>query len=110
MTATPPPGIQPPPPPLPPTQDQGIASLIPYKNGAALAAYYLGVFSLIPVVGFVLGAIAIIMGSVGLSRAGKNPQIRGKVHAWVGIVLGALVVVAHIAVVVLIVAGTSQRR
>jgi ABC-type Co2+ transport system permease subunit len=108
MTAIPPPGIQPPP-PLP-AQDQGIASLIPYKNGAALAAYYLGVFSLIPVIGFVLGVIALIMGLVGLSRAGKNPQIRGKVHAWVGIILGGLVVLAHIAVVVLIIAGTSHRR
>src|SRR5947209_2589034 len=29
-------------------EDEGIATLIPYKNGKALAAYYVGVFSLIP--------------------------------------------------------------
>ena len=31
--------------------DGGMSTLIPYKNGKALAAYYCGVFSLIPCVG-----------------------------------------------------------
>src|SRR5262245_26603803 len=42
--------------------DDALSTLIPYKNGQALAAYYCGVFSLIPVIGVLLGPIAIILG------------------------------------------------
>src|ERR1700691_993745 len=55
------------PPPLPqpastPPPDNTIATIIPYRNAPALIAYYLGIFSLIPCVGFVLGIAALILG------------------------------------------------
>src|SRR5947209_7600200 len=49
--------------------DDGISTLIPYKNGKALAAYYCGVFSLILCVAPILGVIAFIFGLQGLRFA-----------------------------------------
>src|SRR5262245_25106840 len=37
-----------------------VSGIIPYKNPPALIGYYLGVFSLIPCVGFLLGIAAIV--------------------------------------------------
>jgi hypothetical protein len=80
--------------------DGGISSLIPYKNGKALAAYYCGVFALIPCVGLILGPVALIFGILGVRFAKENPEARGMGHAIAGIVLGSLVLVAHLAVIV----------
>lgn len=61
--------------------------LIPYKNGKALAAYYCGVFSLIPVFGCVLSVIAVVLGVMGIMYANQHPAAKGKAHAITGIVL-----------------------
>ncbi|MEZ6183413.1 MAG: hypothetical protein R3F62_00190 [Planctomycetota bacterium] len=76
----------------PPPQGEGDATggVIPYKNPAALIAYYLGLFSLIPCLGLLLAIPALILGIVGLRARAKNPAIKGSVHAWIGIVLGGL--------------------
>jgi len=93
-------GGPPPPPPAQPIEavpaepappaGEPLGGLIPYRNGPALAAYYLGVFSLIPLVGTFLGVAALVLGIVGLRKAARQPEVRGKVHAWVGIILGGL--------------------
>jgi hypothetical protein len=67
---------------------EGLAKVIPYKNKLALMAYYIGVFSFIPVACFILGPIAFILGIFGLIKALKNPKARGLGHAWAGIILG----------------------
>lgn len=83
--------------------------MIPYKNGMALASYYCGVFALIPCVGVLLGALALIFGFMGLSHARKHPESSGKAHAIVGIVLGSLVLLAHLSgVIFLVVMGASR--
>ena len=64
--------------------------VIPYKNPPALIAYYCGVFSLIPIIGIVVGIPGIILGFVGLRKKWANPPIKGAVHAWIGIILGGL--------------------
>jgi hypothetical protein len=61
---------------------------VPYRNGAALAAYYCGVFGLIPVLGFILGPIAFLLGIIGFIKARKNPKAHGTGHAIAGIILG----------------------
>src|SRR5580704_12064511 len=74
------------PPPLhaaSPQPDSAIATIIPYRNAPALVAYYLGVFSLIPCIGFVLGIAAFIFGIFGLRLARLHPEAKGKVHAWI---------------------------
>lgn len=70
--------------------DDAISTLIPYKNGRALAAYYFGVFSLIPCLGLLLGPIALVLGILGLRFVSANPTAKGTGHAIAGIVLGGL--------------------
>ncbi len=76
--------------------DDGMSTLIPYKNGKALAAYYCGVFALIPCAGLFLGPIALILGILGLKYVGEHPEAHGTGHAWAGIVLGSLVILGHL--------------
>jgi hypothetical protein len=92
---TPPPPAQPtaypPYPPAyqtPPPSSGGLDGLIPTKNPCALIAYYLGVFSLIPCVGLVLAIPALILGIKGLKFVRQYPEAKGKVHAWVGVIMG----------------------
>jgi hypothetical protein len=93
------------PPPLPqkPPSESGLNQIIPYRNGPALAAYYCGVFSLIPCLGLLLGIVAFVLGVVGLRKLRSQPACGGKVHAWVGIVLGGLCATANLAIIVLII-------
>lgn len=78
--------------------------LIPYKNPFALTAYYLGLFSLFPVVGLALAIPAFVFGIMGLRKRKLQPEIKGAVHAWIGIVMGGLMTLVWGAVTVLIVA------
>jgi len=93
-------GSSPPPPPVA-TGGSGIDVIIPYKNSAALTAYYLAVFSL--ACGALLGIPAFILGIVGLKAANANPNAHGKVHAWIGIILGGLMTLLSLAVLVFMV-------
>ena len=70
------------------TADNTLGGLIPTKNSNALIAYYLGVFSIIPCFGPLLGIAAFILGLKGLRFAKEHPEAKGKTHAWVGIVAG----------------------
>jgi len=86
-------------------KDDGIATLIPYRNPNALISYYCGVFALIPCVGLILGPVALVLGFLGLSYNKKHPTAGGVAHAIVGIVLGSLVLLGHAAVIILAFAG-----
>jgi len=68
----------------------GLERLIPSKNVPALVGYYLGVFSVIPGIGIFIGIPAFVLGILGLKRAKANPAVRGKAHAWTGIIMGGL--------------------
>ena len=81
------------PPPLAPASPApagGLNVVIPYRNPAALVAYYLAVFSIIPGIGIVLGITAFVLGIVGLRFRRRNPTAGGAVHSWIGIVAGGL--------------------
>jgi hypothetical protein len=77
----------------PPATTEGDATggVIPYKNPPALIAYYCGLFSLlacaIPIF-LPLPIVALVLGIKGLRKAKAEPHVRGKVHAWIGIVFG----------------------
>lgn len=77
------------PPPVPGNNDV-VSTMVPYKNVPALVAYYLAVFSLIPVLGIPLGIGAVIFGIVGLQKAANHPEAKGKVHAWIGVIGGTV--------------------
>ena len=64
--------------------------LIPTGNPAALIGYYLGVASLIPLVGVITGLPAIVLGAVGISKAKANSAAGGLGHAITAIVLGGI--------------------
>jgi hypothetical protein len=74
--------------PVVPPDDGAISTLIPYKNGPALAAYYLGVVALIPFLGLLAAPFAIGFGIVGIRAYYRDPRRKGIVHAWTGIALG----------------------
>jgi WD40 repeat protein len=69
---------------------EAVSTIIPYKNGRALAAYYLGVFSLIPCVGLLLGPAGLILGILGLRYVKAHPTAKGTGHAIAGIIMGGL--------------------
>lgn len=98
------------PPPIPAAPRDSTGGFIPTKNPNALTAYYLAVFSLIPVLGFVLGCIAVPLGIAGLKKYKKDPHIRGATHAWVGIIVGGGVVLLHLVLIGWIIYAAATRR
>ena len=79
--------------------------LIPYKNVPALVSYYLGIASLLPCIGFAFAIPALILGIMGLKKRKANPEVKGSVHAWIGIVLGGIFMLIWGAVIVFTVVG-----
>jgi hypothetical protein len=82
------------------TDDNTMGGLIPSRNPRALWAYYLGIFSLLPCIGIPLAVAAIILGISGLKYANLHPEVKGKVHAWVGVVLGILCLAVYALIIV----------
>ena len=64
----------------------GTGGLIPYKNVPALIGYYCGVFSIIPC--FLIGFAGLVLGILGLRKVARHPEVKGTVHAWIGILAG----------------------
>ena len=85
----------------PPPQNDPIANIVPYKNRMALISYYLGVFSIIPCLGVLLALASIPLGIMGLNFAKKHPDSKGTVHAWIGIIVGSVVLLGHAVVLIL---------
>ena len=72
------------------------------RNACALWAYYLGIGSLIC---GIAGIPAFITGILGVRYAKRNPQAKGAIHAWVGIILGGITTLLQLAVIVIIAAA-----
>jgi len=87
-----PPSPRPPVPPPPagytPAPASGFDALIPARNPQALAAYYIGLFSLIPILGLPMGIVALVLGIKGARYARAHAGVHGTTHAWVGIICG----------------------
>ena len=77
-------------PPVAVVSDETLGGLIPSKNGPALVAYYLGLFALVPFVGLLLGIPALVLGMKGLKKVRGAPEVKGKIHAGVGIITGGV--------------------
>ena len=89
-----------------PEEGDATGGIIPYKNGPALAAYYLGIFSLLPCIGLVLAIPAFILGIMGLKKRKENPAVKGSVHAWIGIIMGGIFTLVWGGAIVLMFVGT----
>ena len=92
-----------------PEEGDATGGIIPYKNGPALAAYYLGIFSLLPCIGLVLAIPAFILGIMGLKKRKENPAVKGSAHAWVGIIMGGIFTLVWGAAIVLMFFGVFTR-
>ena len=66
--------------PAPPSDP--IASIVPYKNPPALISYYLGLFSIFPVLGLFLGVAALVLGIKGAKNVREHPGSEGKSPCW----------------------------
>ena len=92
-------------------QGDATGGVIPYKNPCALTAYYLGIFScLFCLFGIPLGIVAVVLGIIGLRKRAANPAVKGSVHAWIGIVLGAISTPAAIFVIVMMIIALANQR
>ncbi|MEW4565730.1 DUF4190 domain-containing protein [Bremerella sp. JC770] len=87
------------------TSGDGTGGLIPYKNPAALAAYYLAIVGLFPVIGIFASIPAFVLGIMGLRKKAQNPAVKGSVHAWIGIILGGLATLVNLSCIGSIVFG-----
>ena len=90
--------------------DHTLGGLIPYRNASALIAYYLAVFSIIPLVGIFLGIAGFILGLKGVRFAKEHPQAKGKVHAWIGILVGGFFGFGYLLVAFIIVGSAILKR
>ncbi len=79
------------------------STIIPYKNVKALVAYYLGIFSMIPLLGLILTLPALILGFAGLAQARARPHTKGIIHCWVGIITAIISLSYHFIFIVFIV-------
>ncbi len=75
--------------------NDAIKMLVPIgRSGWAIAAGYMGLFSVLPFVGI----IAIILGIVAVKDIKKHPDKLGIGRAWFGIVMGAITFLAYSAI------------
>jgi hypothetical protein len=92
-----------------PQPDAPMSGMIPYRNPPALIGYYLGVFSLVPFLGLLLGPAALICGAVGFRKGLLHPSSKGKVHAWVAIILGAITSIGNWGLMILAIVASRSR-
>jgi hypothetical protein len=97
------------------TEGDSTGGVIPYKNPPALIAYYCGIFSLIACIPFLfpLPIVALVLGIKGLRKAKAEPHVKGTVHAWIGIVCGAIFgligIVSTVGAIAAIIAAMTQK-
>jgi len=85
-------GVVLPPPPKPQT-DESLKWVLPIgRSGLAIAAGYLGIFSIL----FFPAPIALVVGILALRDLKKNPTKGGIGRAWLGVIAGALGTIALI--------------
>ena len=82
--------------------DDATTFFIP-NNSWALWAYYLGLASLI--CGIFAGIPAFVAGVKGVQFAKKNPQAKGAIHAWFGILAGGVMFLLNVALLILIISS-----
>ena len=74
----------------------GFTRFVPPRNGRALIGYYFAIASLIPILGVVLGPIAVFNGVEGIRHARQFPEHGGGAHGIVAVTLGSLTTVANL--------------
>lgn len=89
--------------------DAVVATMIPYKNPAALIGYYTSIASLIPFLGHLAGPAAIILGVMGFRAVKREPTRKGTAHAWVAVILGSLTTLFYWGIVIVMIIGAMKK-
>lgn len=76
---------------------------------SAIAAGYLGLLAMFPLVGILFGFLGVIFGVLALKAISEDPELSGKGRAWFGIVSGGIFCLLWAVVLIAIVATESQR-
>lgn len=76
---------------------------------SAIAAGYLGLLAMFPIIGILFGFLGVIFGILALKAISEHPELSGKGRAWFGIIAGVLFCVLWIVLLATIVAAESQR-
>jgi hypothetical protein len=54
-----------------------------------------------------LGIASVILGFIGLQKHKQNPAVHGVAHAWIGIILGGVMVLINIAILLLLLTAAA---
>jgi hypothetical protein len=97
-----------------PVHDAMERALLPVgRPASAIAAGYLALFGVLPIIGLPFSALALICGIVALKKIKADPTLSGSGRAWFGIVLGGLMTLVSFGFLVLLVieamANSAQR-
>lgn len=76
---------------------------------SAIAAGYLGLLAMFPLVGILFGFLGVIFGILALKAISEDPELSGKGRAWFGIISGGICCLLWIGLLIAIVAAESQR-
>lgn len=76
---------------------------------SAIAAGYLGLLAMFPLIGILFGFLGVIFGILALKAIGKDPELSGKGRAWFGIIAGAIFCLLWIGLIGVIVADAAER-
>jgi len=87
----------------PATQGKRDKANVPRENSRAWVAYCLGVVSVIPPFGALVGIPALVLGISGLHLLRRNPEIDGRFHAWMGIILGGVFGLGYLMLIALVI-------
>lgn len=74
----------------------GFTRFVPLRNKRSLIGYYFAIASLIPILGVVLGPIAVFNGLEGLNHARRFPKHGGRAHGIVAVTIGSLTCVLNL--------------
>jgi hypothetical protein len=80
------------------------------RPGSAIAAGYLALFSVLPIIGLLPGLLAVFLGIRALKQINEDPALSGKGRAWFGIILGGVCSVISLAFIVLMLIGVALDR
>lgn len=77
----------------------------PWRNRPAVYSYVVSLYGLVPLLGLVLGPVAVLLGILGWRRYRKQPDVRGSNFAGAGIVLGLIGLTFNLAGIAMIAHG-----
>ena len=65
-------------------------------NRSALASYYFGILSILPILGIFLGPLAVFFSWKGLNNIKEERYEVGRFHSWTGLFCGAISFLMHL--------------